>query len=250
MNSAAEDGPSGTILAGWGTSRHGQLGPSSPSPSPSPSVKPEPFRSSPHILKMDAGTVATCALGNQHTVILGYNGTVMGLGSDRKAQLSGIDAWTNVSAIGCTWNATYGVVRSPTDRGSFWILATGSNNHGQLGVAEHTHESTSTTAFTVPFPFEPGSRQIVKIACGSEHVLCLLSAHGDTLDDRSVKERRELWAWGWNEHGNLGMGDVHDVWSPTRVRASSNTVTSECELDEIVDVWAGCGTSWILVQQT
>lgn len=246
--SLSDSGPSKVVLTGWGTSRHGQLGPSFQSLS---SGKYEGFRPLPHIIDSDAGNVVACALGNQHTVFLDRRGTLVGLGSNRKTQLSGIESWGNVTVVGCTWNGTYSIVLSPSQRhANFSILATGSNDKGQLGISEHLNEST-TSAFTVAFPFGPGTYRLVKMACGSEHVLCLFSVHdivANVCDERSgsadgLKERSEVWAWGWNEHGNLGTGDTADVRSPRRIWPD------EGEFGIAIDIWAGCGTSWILVER-
>jgi alpha-tubulin suppressor-like RCC1 family protein len=32
-----------------------------------------------------------------------------------------------------------------------------------------------------------------------------------------IKSDRSLWAWGWNQYGQLGLNDNHDRWVPTRV---------------------------------
>lgn len=246
-----EDGSTKPFIAGWGTSRHGQLG---PIPQATLSEKYEPFHSSPHVVSRHAESIVACALGNQHTVLLDRMGTVVGLGSNRKSQISGIESWKNVSAVGCTWNGTYGVAFSPDERhGEFSVLATGSNNKGQLGVPEHLHGPTGI-AFTIPFSFGADTRRLMKVVCGSEHMLGLFSVHDNdhhAWDGRSVsadiaKERSEVWAWGWNEHGNLGTGDTNDVRSPRLVWPSSNA--TEGGLDNAVDIWAGCGTSWILVE--
>ena len=49
---------------------------------------------------------------------------------------------------------------------------------------------------------------VKKARAGSEHVLCL-------------SEAGEVWSWGWNEHGNCGLGevtpDIECVSSPSRL---------------------------------
>ena len=69
----------------------------------------------------------------------------------------------------------------------------------------------------------------IQLAAGSEHLLALISdANGS-----------EVWAWGWNEHGSLGLSDTDDVWTPTpiRLRDIGKMVVSA--------IWGGCGTSWL-----
>ena len=53
----------------------------------------------------------------------------------------------------------------------------------------------------------------VQIACGSEHVLALVKS----LDQDSATPTSQIWGWGWNEHGNLGLGDTEDVKLPVRI---------------------------------
>ncbi|KAF7330149.1 Secretion-regulating guanine nucleotide exchange factor [Mycena sanguinolenta] len=63
----------GCLTVGWGTSRHGQLG----------DVE-KPFASAPALISADDSIVSS-ALGHQHTVFRHANGTVSGLGSNKKA---------------------------------------------------------------------------------------------------------------------------------------------------------------------
>ncbi|GBE77295.1 regulator of chromosome condensation 1/beta-lactamase-inhibitor protein II [Sparassis latifolia] len=212
------------LMFGWGASRHGQLG--------GAEHKPPSFYASPHPVVLpegaqERGKVAACALGTQHTVFLHGSGRLSGIGSNRKAQLRGIGTLEGVTAIGCTWNGTYAVMHD----GSF--VATGSHVRGLLGAGE---EGVSALAM-VRFPFESGSRELLKMACGSEHVLCLFA-----LRDTAT----EVWGWGWNEHGTLGIGSTGDVEAPVRVWPPAS---EGLHLGKAVDVWAGCGTSWILVER-
>jgi protein ATS1 len=70
------------------------------------------------------------------------------------------------------------------------------------------------------------------LAAGSEHVVAL-------TQDGSV------WAWGWNEHGNLGDGTTNDGLEPKAVWPPAIDANRG---DRALAIWAGCGTSWILVE--
>ena len=83
-----------------------------------------------------------------------------------------------------------------------------------------------------------GGGRVERLVCGSEHVVCLVEREGDV-------GRREVWGWGWNEHGNLGVGHTEDVDAPVRVWPPAGETASA----EVVDLWAGCGTSWVLVRR-
>jgi protein ATS1 len=130
--------------------------------------------------------------------------------------------------VKCTWNGTYCIVQD----GSGWsILSSGSNTHGQLGHVG--------SAERVEFPDTVSTADTsVQIACGSEHVLALIRP----VDEHPVAAipTSQVWGWGWNEHGNLGVGNTGDAKFPVRIWPLG--------LDNPVDVsgiWAGCGTSWI-----
>ncbi|KIP02088.1 hypothetical protein PHLGIDRAFT_79659 [Phlebiopsis gigantea 11061_1 CR5-6] len=216
------DRPAGTRLVGWGTARHGQLG----DLQDPQTGRPLPFVSSPRAVSLPSpASVVGVALGNQHSVFLLSSGHAAALGSNRRAQLSGLDALSDLSAIGCTWNGSYAVAH----RGSAWsLVSTGSAHKGQLG------RRAPDAPGAVDFPFPAATRDLVKLACGSEHVLCLFARR----DDRA---RREVWAWGWNEHGTLGHGGTDDQALPVCVWPPDDHSPAA------VDVAAGCGNSWIVL---
>jgi protein ATS1 len=222
-------------LVGWGTSRHGQLGELKNVETGRPLV----FVNSPTFVSLAThSSFTTFALGNQHSVFLS-SGRVLGLGSGRRGQLTGLEHLRDVSAVDCTWNGTYAVVRSD---GTWSIISTGANHKGQLG--RHTPELQDgkdiITPGPVDFPFTSTTYELVKISCGSEHVLCLFSVRD--LPHRGPV-RREVWAWGWNEHGTLGTGDTEDRSLPVKVWPV------EAGSPEAIDIAAGYGNSWIVVAE-
>ncbi|KAK0209023.1 regulator of chromosome condensation 1/beta-lactamase-inhibitor protein II [Desarmillaria ectypa] len=194
----------GAQLVGWGLSRHGQLG------------EPKAKVARPRIIPVE-GQIMSIALGAQHTALLLTSGHVIGLGSNRKEQLQGLEMLSNVRMVDCTWNGTYAVVG---DR----IRSTGSHSKGQLG-----------RSLTGPYVEFPHNHRLKKLACGTEHVLVLF----DAVDGDS-----EVWGWGWNEHGNLGLGTTEDMRLPVKLWPRDSTPGS----GRAVDIWAGSGTSWMCVQ--
>ena len=184
-----------------------------------------------------ADGVLELALGHQHTVALRIpQGTLAALGSGRKGQLAGLSALRDAVHVACTWHGTYVLARDGR------VLATGSGARGQLGRGEIGVSAGVGEAglAEVQFPFGAEGGRAERLACGSEHVLCVVAREGK--GNEGAGARREAWGWGWNEHGNLGTGGTEDVGVPTRIwpRGEGN--------GEVVDVWAGCGTSWILVR--
>ncbi len=209
-------------IAGWGTARHGQLGPLHV-----PSGRALPFSSSPVAINLPIDVqldpVRSVRAGNQHSVFLHASGRISALGSDAKGQVQGLSTARDVQAIDCTWNGTY--IRTPLG-----LLSTGTNARGQLGRRDH---ASKMPLGVVRFPEET---HVLDFACGSEHVLAVVESQG----------RTEVWGWGWNEHGNLGTGSLDDVNVPVKIWPPP-TAESEVMTSIAVRVWAGCGTSWIAV---
>ncbi|KZV71976.1 RCC1/BLIP-II protein [Peniophora sp. CONT] len=203
-----------TLAVGWGTARHGQLG--------EPTQK---VRDRPRLISAlpENNPITSVALGNQHTVLGHTDGRVTALGSSRVGQLAGLASQSDISSVHCTWNGTYIIPASDKSL----VLSTGKNNKGQLGRA--TEDSLAPSLSPVMFPPAFARKTITQMTCGSEHVVLL------TGDD-------EVWGWGWNEHGNIGSGDMDDVPLPTPLWTSDGGKTAR-------GVWAGCGTTFIVVEQ-
>ena len=205
-------------LVGWGASRQGQLGTTSRTVSSPLEIQLE--RSRPRITQI--------ALGTQHTVLLHLDGSVTALGSNRRGQLSNVSSMRAVTAVRCTWNGTIVVTAS---NHTLPVLSSGKNEAGQLG------RPSGEPGFA-PVDLQLSDKPLERIACGSEHTLAVLSRVGGP---------GEVWGWGWNEHGNLGTGDTSNVLTPTRLWPRA---AREIPVDgNPVAVWAGCGTSWILIDR-
>jgi protein ATS1 len=208
-------------IAGWGTARHGQLGPlRAPSGRALP-LSPSPVAIDlPIDIKLDP--VLSVRAGNQHSLFLHASGLISALGSDAKGQLQGLRTARDVRAIDCTWNGSY--LRTPLE-----LLSAGTNARGQLGREQASRAPLAAVHF-------PEGAHVLDFSCGSEHVLAIVELRG----------RTEVWGWGWNEHGNLGIGSLEDVNMPVKIWPPS-TAETEGITGTAVGVWAGCGTSWIAV---
>ncbi|KAF8634892.1 hypothetical protein AX15_000642 [Amanita polypyramis BW_CC] len=219
-----------SFLVGWGSSRHGQLG-EPPSDCKRYPVQQQ-FASKPRLIGTSEDVIGL-SLGIQHTVLLHGSKRASGMGSNRKGQLLGLKSLSNVRCVACTWNGTYAVVDE--DVGAWHVISTGSNAHGQLGRFTHSDIVSSGLNAAVEFPENINTHPLKGITCGSEHVLCLFST--EVEPGRPIAE---VWGWGWNEHGNLGLGTTDDVHTPVRVLP-----TEWDDVLNIIDIWAGCGTSWV-----
>jgi protein ATS1 len=75
----------------------------------------------------------------------------------------------------------------------------------------------------------PEGSRISRIIAGSEHLL---------VHDQS--EGGKLWSGGWNEHGNLGLGDQGD--RPRLIRVPLP------HAGDIRAIWAGLAATWVWVE--
>jgi len=227
------DGEPTQILIGWGACRHGQLGDLTNQSSnqsslartskakmknsivSAPTYCSRPIRL--YASDSPSAFIINFSLGIHHSAFLHVSGQVSVKGSNRKGQIQRLQNLSNIRDIKCTWNGTYMLTADVPQR----LLSTGSNSHGQLGRAE----SSPTLQVEVT------GTSIKALACGSEHSMIITTAEkGD-----------EVWGWGWNEHGNLGLGDTTDHSVPQKLWPSSDNPGAR-----VHGIWAGNGTSWIL----
>lgn len=225
----ATPGMNNRFTVGWGASRHGQLG--EVLDTGIKPAKPIACIDHPRLIPLPTLDIHSVGLGNQHTIFLHDSGRCSGLGSNRKGQLQGIEGAKEVAAVHCTWHGTYLVLQSS-------ILATGIGSKGQLGRVSNGVDDLAPVDF--PSALTAACR-LLQIACGSEHVLALFETAEGQLSP-GMPDHTEVWGWGWNEHGNLGIGTTDDVALPTKIWP-----TSEAPNDRVVGIWAGCGTSWIAI---
>ncbi|KAK8853106.1 hypothetical protein IAR55_003807 [Kwoniella newhampshirensis] len=220
-------------VIGWGASRKGELDISSLGISKTSSsakskgkgkVTTYPPTSPPtaiNVLIPEGVGIVDIALGASHTLALLSNGRVFGWGSNAKGQLTDIDHLENVKGIAATWGGSYFL----TSTGE--ILSQGSNTHLQLLRESSISSGTPRGQVEVSEGME-----VDRIVAGSEHLL-VLGRKG---------EKQQLWAGGWNEHGNLGLGDERDrdrlvmVESPTQAR--------------MLGLWGGCASTWVWIDKS
>lgn len=252
------------FFVGWGAARHGQLGsPSTNSRPPRTQALPTPFP----FPSLSSLSPIEHGVGRDHTVFLLPSSEksttshphALLLGSAKQGQLGpslltpshGVlhppfplqanlqteEHQPTLSTIACTWSGTYLLSSSLSTPPTTTLHAFGSNAHSQLGLPSSLPSSSTPILIVLPTSPPHYPRSIEKLACGSEHVLVLSS-----VDEGG----KEVWGWGWNEHGNLGDGSTTNVEHPLRIWPPLEGTTN----GEAKDVWAGNATSWILVDES
>ena len=225
---AVVHGPEGDRLVGWGAARKGELDTSQTAHSHTKPVTTKvmkskikadihPRSSLPKAMNLQlpvGSEIAHIALGTSHSVILLSDGRVKAWGSDAHGQIRDLDQARDVEAIGSTWNGTYILDKSGK------LRYQGSPGQGQTGSAPTDPVASSLIAI-------PDGGSIQQFACGSEHLL---------MDIGRRNQSSDLFVRGWNEHGNLGLGDQKDRQMLTRVDIGAGKIRR---------LWGGCAASWV-----
>jgi protein ATS1 len=195
-----------------------------------------------------------------HVVTVLSNGQVWGWGKGRKGQLGEVaqDAWTPRRMDGAVFKVSRAVC------GKDFTCLSGEKETGSMAMfgpnGRDRFDLKAKTPSAVPGCNEisaswgnvfvlqdagkliawgrddhgqlppDGLPRIAKVAAGSEHCLAL------TVDGKVL-------AWGWGEHGNCGedtdeKGDVKGKWNELVVPG------------KVIDIFAGCATSFILTADT
>ena len=194
----------------WGGNMSGQLGDGSTNASIMP-VLVTGFTG----VEGDEKAIAIAA-GAAHTCLVTTNGKVMCWGANWKGRLgdgTAQDHTTPVNVMGpdreevfenaVAITAGSGHTCALTRGGDLWCW--GRNEHGQLGIAR-------TTSRNIPVRVSRLAGQVVAATAGMAHT-CALMRSG------------EVWCWGRNDHGQLGIGTIRDYTTPVQVQGISDIIS-------------------------
>ncbi|KAJ2456259.1 Retinoblastoma-binding protein [Coemansia sp. RSA 2336] len=178
-------------LYAWGANRSGQLG-----------CSPKASIATPQCVSAGLPPIAMVSCGRNHSVAIAQDRrTVFVAGQDKYGQCGPSSdefvagTWRKFALPGvaqklcCQWDSSAVLLRS-AETGN--VLMWGRADHGQL--AAETSEGCSRALVSVPLLADD-------VACGSNHTLAKTS---DGL----------VYSWGWNEHGNAGDPELHNVLAP------------------------------------
>ena len=179
----------------WGWNVDGQLG----------IGDTEIYRHAPVKVSVNGQKIVAVAAGTYHTAAVTDSGELWTWGDNNAGQL-GIGDTTDrhapvkVSVNGQKIVAVAAGVRHTaaiTDSGELWIW--GDNGDGQLGIGD-------TTDRHAPVKVSVNGQKIVAVAAGTYHTA-------------AVTDSGELWTWGDNNAGQLGIGDTTDRHLPVKAAA-------------------------------
>ncbi|KAF6767612.1 Regulator of chromosome condensation, RCC1 [Kalmanozyma brasiliensis GHG001] len=270
-------GQSRMLVVGWGSARQGQVGriPEVASHQPGPSRRPgggppAPVVSVPQLIfdwQVRDPRVARCRVraGRHHTAVLFQGDDKVHLhciGSNQQAQLLDLSrsaqegsSTDDIADMTCNWNSTLALRNKPSGGA---ILGCGNNLRGQLGdgsliPTNAANPMASVDLSEISQQLPSGATELNKLVSGSEHSLLLVSRQsGETADAAFSKDSTQVWGWGWNEHGNLAQGphDEADRGRPVILLDGSRSGAATLpNFYTPLDVWAGCGTSFILAER-
>jgi len=209
-------------VVGWGAGRRGELDMSTMGGVMESSsrkgkgkgvARPTTYPPTTLDLPLDEGEfIIDISLGASHSLVLTSNRKVLAWGSNQKGQITSTSQLTDIKSISASWGGSY--FTTSTNE----ILSQGSNIYSQL-----LHISDGRAPINLPDGWK-----VEKVVAGSEHLLCLLERNGEM----------GLWVGGWNEHGNLGLGDLTDRAELTRLQVDGS----------IKGIWGGCASTWVSVE--
>jgi len=144
--------------------------------------------------------------GQNFSVIIFTDGTFRAFGDDRHGQISSVNNfrdYNQVSQIQVGWTHVLFLLKTGH------IQAYGRSDYGQISVRQN-------------------NLKFQQISSGYEHCL-------------AISDQQNLYSWGWNEHGNCGLGHVDDVFEPTLIDFEGKYHVIRC--------FAGSGHSFVILQK-
>ncbi len=220
--------PDGSVLA-WGDNAYGQLGNGTTNQSSTPV----------HVSTASGlPSITAVAVGDNHTVALGTDGSVWAWGDNSNGQLGNGTTDPNTTPIQIIAPPSDGTIVIAVaaggnhtvalkSDGSLW--AWGDNTYGQIGDGT-TNQINSPKQIIAP-PSDTSGIKVIAVAAGHDHTVALKS-------DNTVH------AWGYNKKGQLGDGTTNNNKSPEELSSLSGVLAIAAGVDHTIalrndnTVWA------------
>lgn len=173
--------------------------------------------------------ITSVSCGGNHTTAIGMSGKCYVWGYNKFGQLGLGDCidtnqprnleLVNVIVVSCGAYHTIALISSGTDTD---IYAWGNNYEGQLGLGSYDDDIFSPRKLSYGFD----NSCVISISCGEHYTMGMeFSPLGKSSSGYSFSEKRnnpltnkrELYTWGDNCYGQLGLGRNHDQTSPQKV---------------------------------
>ena len=173
---------------------------------------------------------ASITAGGTHTLALRGDGTVWAWGLNSSGQL-GLGNTTSCSSpvqatsLGSQVKAlAAGYYHSLALKEDGTVWAWGYNIHGQLGLGDFADRNN-------PVQITSLGDGVAALAAGRDHSL-------------AIKNNGTVWAWGYNNYGQLGLGDTTNRVTPVQVTVLGNNVTTLTAGGWHTLALKGDGTAW------
>ena len=184
----------------WGYNGYGQLG-----------VEATADRAAPVQVNVNGQKIVAVAAGSWHTAAITDSGELWTWGHNGAGQLGIGDTTYRHAPVKVSVNgqsvavaAGFRHTAAITDSGELWIW--GDNGDGQLGIGD-------TTDRHAPVKVSVNGQKIVAVAAGTYHTA-------------AVTDSGELWTWGYNGYGQLGVEATADRAAPVQVNVNGQKIVA------------------------
>lgn len=162
------------------------------------------------IIELRSKQVISLVHGIKHVLALTATGEIFSWGDNNYGQLGNMNTFESlrpilvgkhIAAVQCGSNHTLALTKTGQ------VFAWGRNNYGQIGIGNNTNQLIPTKITDL----EPN--YVTMIACGSSHSLALTSDGN-------------LYAWGNNSFGQLGIGNCTHQTVPIQVKTAFKLIAT------------------------